>query len=686
MAYPQKTFAETKVHPGSLVGRRREIVSSTTLIYQLNVLKETGRYDAFKLGWHPSYSDPPLVWPIPNHLFWDSDVAKWIEGACYFLKQHSNSKVEAAVKELVEMIRSAQQPDGYLNIHFTVVEPTKRFTNLRDFHELYNAGHLIEAALAHQDLYNNDRFLETLLRYVDLLCATFGKGLNQLPGYPGHPEIELALLRLYEYTKDRKHLELATFFLTERGNPKGWYDRHYYDVESERRGDDPNKPPAYYPERRCLWYHQAQAFIAEQQTIEGHAVRAMYLLTAASDLVRVNPQAVDQKFEAAIYRLWDNMVQRKMYVTGGIGAMKRWEGFGLDYFLPQGTDEGGCYAETCAGIGVMMFAERLLQVRSNNNHAFMHFLANASAQLKLDGHFADVMELCFYNAVLTSMSHDGKRFTYSNQLASSDEELSQREEWFTCACCPPNVSRILGQIGGYVWSHHDKPDESSSEITVHLYVPSTLSFQVGSDTVELIQESEWPWGNGDIKFTLKTALPKVALRIPGWADSYKLSAECSTASTKNGYLDIPPNWLSQNSTFTLSIPLEPRLIAPHPFANQTTLSLARGPIVYCVEDADNPWVSDHFKAVQLDPRCKIEERSVYDDASGDSFVGLTVSDGASAIDLQKLQASPAVDAQASQHATPIKELQFVPYYFRANRGGKGQMRVGLRRAAPSAGK
>ncbi|KAK3679576.1 hypothetical protein LTR37_021402 [Vermiconidia calcicola] len=596
------------------------------------------------LDGHPSYSDPPLVWPIPKHLFWDSDVAKWIEGACYFLKQQSNSEVEAAVKELVEMIRSAQQPDGYLNIHFTVVEPTKRFTNLRDFHELYNAGHLIEAALAHRDLYNNDRLLETLLKYVDLLCATFGQGVNQLPGYPGHPEIELALLRLYDHTKDRKHLELATFFLTERGNPNGWY-------------------------------HQAQAPITEQQTIEGYAVRATYLLTAASDLVRVNPQAVDQKFEVAIYRLSDNMVQRKMYVTGGIGAMKRWEGFGLEYFLPQGTDEGGCYAETCAGIGVMMFAERLLQ-------------ANASVQIKLDGRFADVMELCLYNAVLTSMSHDGKRFTYSNQLASSDEELSQREEWFTCACCPPNVSRILGQIGGYVWSHHDKPDESSSEITVHLYVPSTLNFQVGSDTVELIQESEWPWGNGDIKFTLKTALLKVALklRIPGWANSYKLSAECSTASTKNGYLDIPPNWLSQNSTFTLSKPLEPRLIAPHPFTNQTTLSLARGPIVYCVEDADNPWVSDHFKAVQLDPRCKIEERSIDDDASGDSFVGLTVSDGASAIDLQKLQASPAVDAQASQHATPIKELQFVPYYFRANRGGKGQMRVGLRRAAPSAGK
>lgn len=226
----------------------------------------------------------------------------------------------------------------------------------------YNAGHLIEAALAHQDLFQNNDLMDPILKYVDLISTTFGREVNQAPGYPGHPEIELALLRLYDRTGDPKHLKLAKYFLTERGNPKGWYGRHYYDVEAERRGDDPNKRPAFYPERRCLWYHQAHEPLALQQTVEGHSVRAMYLLTAAADLVRVDNQCLEKEIFAAITRLWDNMVQCKMYCTGGIGAIKQWEGFGLNHFLPQGTDEGGCYSETCASIGVMMLAERLLRV------------------------------------------------------------------------------------------------------------------------------------------------------------------------------------------------------------------------------------------------------------------------------------------------------------------------------------
>jgi DUF1680 family protein len=341
--------------------QRRDAVSSQTLLYQLDVLKKTGRYDAFKLKWHSSYDDPPNVWPVPNHLFWDSDIAKWLEGACYFLHDQKHSDIEAAVHELVAMIRSAQQPDGYLNIHFTVVAPGKRFTNLRDLHELYNAGHLIEAALAHQDLYQNNQLLEPLLKYVDLLCETFGPGEGQVHGYPGHPEIELSLLRLYNRTKSLKHLELAQYFILERGNPKGSNGKHYYVAEAENRNDDPNQRPAYWPDMDCLWYYQAHKPIVEQESVEGHSVRAMYLLTAAADLVLLQP-ATQSQLLTAVQRLWRNMIDKKMYVTGGIGAMKKWEGFGIDYFLPQSTDEGGCYSETCAAIGVMMLAERLLQV------------------------------------------------------------------------------------------------------------------------------------------------------------------------------------------------------------------------------------------------------------------------------------------------------------------------------------
>lgn len=375
---PQTTFVNTKFDPDSFCGRKREVVFQNTLLYQLKVLKDTGRYDAFKLKWHPSYSDEPDVPPIPNHLFWDSDVAKWIEGACYFLQERQHAEIEAAVHELVDMIRSAQQPDGYLNIHFTVVEPEKRFSNLRDLHELYNAGHLVEAALAHEQLFKNDKLLAPLEKYVDLLHATLGPHPGQLHGYPGHPEIELALLRLYKRTRNPKHLALAAYFLDERGNAAGADgSRHFYDAESEKRGERFNERPHYYPQRRAYWYQQAHVPIVEQQTIEGHSVRAMYLLTAAADLVGI--ESGQEELGRAVLRLWENMVGKKMYLTGGIGAIKQWEGFGIDYFLPQGTDEGGCYAETCASIGVMMLAERMLRVSAVGIGRFCRVRADSFA-------------------------------------------------------------------------------------------------------------------------------------------------------------------------------------------------------------------------------------------------------------------------------------------------------------------
>lgn len=206
--------------------------------------------------------------------------------------------------------------------------------------------------------------LDTLVKYVALLCDTFGPGCDQKHGYPGHPEIELSLLRLYEITKDPKHLKLAQYFIDERGNPDGPGGKHYYDVESAARGESLWQRPNSWPMARSYWYQQAHKPILEQDTIEGHSVRAMYLLTAVADLDRYCNR---QEYRDALVRLWDNMVEKKMYLTGGAGAMDQWEGFGIDYFLPQSTDEGGCYAETCASVGVMMLAERMLQVSPSPN-------------------------------------------------------------------------------------------------------------------------------------------------------------------------------------------------------------------------------------------------------------------------------------------------------------------------------
>jgi DUF1680 family protein len=363
---------------------------------------------------------------------------------------------------------------------------------------------MIEAALSHHQYYQDDLFLGPIMKYISLLRTTFGTGQNQIHGYPGHPEIELALLRLYSATGNEDAYALARYFLEERGNPSGVNGRHYFDVEAEARGDAPWMRPDAYPKAKSYWYSQAHQPILEQQTIEGHAVRAMYLLTGAADLVcldKANDQSLgDRRYQwyDAIKRLWDNMVDKKSYLTGGIGAIKQWEGFGIDYFLPQGTDEGGCYAETCAAIGVVMLAERLLHV-------------------DLDSRYADVMELCLYNAILTSMSLDGKTFTYTNQLASSDQDKSTREEWFECACCPPNLARLFGSLGGYLWDYGGTKEDAF--VNVHLYTTATLAFTIEGEEVIVKQSSAWPT-EGKISFTIQappTLQLTLRLRVPQWA-------------------------------------------------------------------------------------------------------------------------------------------------------------------------
>lgn len=256
MSNPQDSFVHTEFQVDSFWARKRNVVLKNTIPFQLDMLKTTGRYDAFDLKWHSIYDSPPLTWPVPKHLFWDSDVGKWIEGLAYFgdLEKEDNTTLDQAADELVRKIIKAQQPDGYVNIHFTVVAPRERFSNIRDLHELYNAGHLIEGALAHQLRFRSYEFMKPMEDYIDLLHKTFGPGPDQRHGYPGHPEIELALIRFYKRTGNEKALSLATYFLEERGNPNSVDGkRHYYDVEAEARGESEYTAPSYYPAARSYW-------------------------------------------------------------------------------------------------------------------------------------------------------------------------------------------------------------------------------------------------------------------------------------------------------------------------------------------------------------------------------------------------------------------------------------------------
>ncbi|RGP76922.1 hypothetical protein FLONG3_5005 [Fusarium longipes] len=664
MSHPQSTFRHTTFVPGSVLFRRRTTVAKTTLHTQLKRLRETGRYDCFKLQWHDIYDDKSM-WPVPFHLFWDSDIAKWIEGACYFLHDEFDAEIDAAVKELVDTIRGAQQDDGYLNVHYTVVEPGKRWSNLQDMHELYNAGHLIEAAIAHHQYYKNTLLLEPVEKYVTLIHNTFGPGDSQLHGYPGHPEIELALFRLYQATGSQTAYDLSRYFIEERGNKTGQAGEHYFEWESKQRGQSLYQRPDSYPEHASHWYCQAHKPILEQDTVEGHSVRAMYLLTAVADMVSIDKQSLQASsdWKNTLYRLWNNMVDKKMYLTGGIGAIKQWEGFGRDYFLPQSTDEGGCYAETCASIAVMMLAERLLHI-------------------DLDGRFADIMELCLYNNVMTSMSLDGKAFTYVNQLGSSESDKSVREEWFWCACCPPNVTRLYGSLGGYLWDFGED-SEGEAFINVHLYTKASLKFEAAGNEITFEQDSDWPW-DGIVKFRLsapESLRTKIRLRIPGWSkNQYNVSPEPSQGSInlQKGYLTLDSAYIAKNPNFSLEIGnFTPRYIAPHPYTNQRTLTLARGPLVYCMEDIDNKWETNHFKDVGLTPSAGVEEEKKT--VGDEMYVALNTNCWRRSLKETEAGACPGLSVDAQEGTGVQMEANFVPYYLRANRGGDGHMRVGLNR-------
>ncbi|OTA70433.1 glycoside hydrolase family 127 protein [Hypoxylon sp. EC38] len=670
MSHPQTLFSQTSFHGPSLLHSRRTTIARATVKAQLKKLKETGRYQCFSLKHQPIYDDRSR-WPCPEPTYWDSDVAKWIEGACYLLAEEYDAEIDAAVRELADMIKGAQQEDGYLNTWFTITGIENRWTNIRDQHELYNAGHLIEAALAHSNYYKNNLLIETLEKYVKHISTVIGPGPDKKHAYPGHPETELALLRLYTATGNKDAYELAKFFVEERGNPTGQEGLPYYDWERRRRGDSPYKRPDSYQMHDSNWYNQAQAPILEQKSVEGHAVRAMYLLTGVADLLcldelGVKPYEHKSEYFEALSRLWNNMVDKKMYLTGGIGSMWQWEGFGIDYFLPQGSEEGGCYNETCASIGVIMLAERLLH-------------------LDLNSKYADIMELCLYNAVMTGLSLEGTAFTYVNQLASSEADKNQRQDWFETSCCPPNVMRLFGCLGGYLWDYGGSGKDAY--VNVHLYTKAKVTFQVEDQEITLEQKSNWPW-EGNILFQLQAPLSTnvtVKLRIPSWTRrKFTLTPSHKAAKIEKGYLVLTPAYTSANRAFSIQIDgFKPRFISPHPYTNQNTLTLARGPLIYCVEDVDNAWEQDHFRNVGIKSDSEVTESDEEIDQIGERYIALRSVGWIRKIDDRaESEGESGVEPGSSLPQTVLveqKDLTFIPYYLRANRGGRGHMRVGLLR-------
>jgi len=520
---------------------RQEANRAVSIPHILAMCRQTGRVDAFRLDWRPGDPNPP-------HIFWDSDVAKWIEAAAYSLATRPDKRLEAEVDEIIDLIVAAQQTEGYLNIHFTVVEPEKRWANLRDWHELYCAGHLIEAAVAYWQATGKRALLDAVCRYADYIGSVFGRGKGKKRGFPGHEELELALVKLFRATGEQRYLKLSKFFVDERGRKP-----HYYDKEAKERGDDPKTWWA-----RDYSYNQSHVPVREQDEALGHSVRAMYLYSGMAD---VAAETGDEELRTACKRLWASAVERKMYVTGGVGSAHQGEKFTADYDLPNES----AYAETCAAIGLVYFAHRMLQ-------------------LEADGKYADVLEQALYNGVLSGVGVRGDRFFYVNPLASAGGH--HRQEFFGCACCPPNLARLIAELGSYVYA------TSGNALYVNLYVGGEGETEVAGWPMTLHQETCYPW-EGAVKLTVELGQPTkfdVRLRLPGWCRAFSLEVNDEPVEPRltKGYASLKREWQDGDVVeLCLDMPVERIVANPAVVEDAGKVALQRGPLVYCLEQCDH---------------------------------------------------------------------------------------------------
>jgi len=523
---------------------RVETNRQTTLDIQYNHLIETGRI----AGLDPRYKPGDHT---AHHPFWDSDIAKWMETAAYALATQPDPELEAKLDAVIEKFAELQGDDGYTNSWITAVEPSKRFANLRDTHELYCAGHLIEAAVAHFRATGKRHFLDIVCRYADYIDSVFGRDEGKLRGYPGHEEIELALVKLFDVTGNERYLRLAEYFIDERGQQP-----HYFDIEARRRGED---PAAW--RHKSYEYNQSHVPVREQSHVVGHAVRAMYLYCGMADIARLTG---DTGLVDACERIWSDVTRRHLYLTGGIGQSRTNEGFTKTYDLPEET----AYCETCAAIGLVLWNHRMLQLTG-------------------EGRFADCMERGLYNGTISGVSLTGDRFFYDNPLASAGGH--HRQEWFNCACCPGNISRLIASVSGFYYSVTD------DAVWIHLYGAGEAHVSVAGCQVKIKQGTAYPW-DGDVTISVNpehSADFGLALRIPGWCRRAELSVNGQPLEgvvARKGYVTVKRRWRSGDTlVLALEMPVERMYANPKVRSTNGKVALQRGPVVYCLEQVDNPF-------------------------------------------------------------------------------------------------
>ena len=533
----QIDFSHVKINDNFWSPRLSKHVSATLPVCIDQIENQTGRIRNFENAAKGEGEHSGI-------FFDDSDVYKALEGMAYSLINNPDPELEKKADEWIDKFAAAQQPDGYINTFYTLTGLDKRWTNM-DKHEMYCAGHMIEAGVAYYQATGKRKLLDVCIRMTDHMMSQFGPGKRHW--VPGHEEIELALVKLYQTTQEQKYLDFAYWLLEERGHGHG------------TMGDEGKWNPVYY---------QDIVPVRQLTDISGHAVRCMYLYCGMADVAALKN---DTGYIAAMDRLWDDVVHRNMYITGGIGSSRDNEGFTEDYDLPN-LD---AYCETCASVGMVLWNQRMNQLTG-------------------DSKYIDILERSLYNGALAGISLGGDRFFYVNPLESKGDH--HRQEWYGCACCPSELSRFLPSIGNYIYASSD------DALWVNLYIGNTGQIRIGETDILLTQETDYPW-DGSVKLTISTSQPlekEIRLRIPDWCKTYDLSINGKriNVSEEKGYAVIK-DWKSQDViALDMDMPVEIVAADPHVKENFGKRAIQRGPLVYCMEEIDNPV---YFDQIQLSP-------------------------------------------------------------------------------------
>lgn len=627
--YYSVQFSDVKV-TGKFWRERLETILTRTIPSQLKMLAESDIRGSIKLPKPvPEITQPRRCDGFTVQMFWDSDIGKWIEAASYALSHRRDPVIECEIEEIIDDLEAAQAEDGYLNCWYLQREPENKWTNLRDNHELYNAGHLLEGAVAYFQSTGRDRFLNIMERYVDHIKSVFGP--NKKRGYPGHQEIEIALIRAFHATKKQKFIELASYFINERGNTNGI--SHYFDIEASKRGDERKN---YF--HQTYEYNQSHLPVRSQKKVVGHAVRAMYMYSAMADLAA---DTNDNALKEACETLWSDVTKRRMYVTGAFGPSSDNEGFTKDYDLPNDTS----YAETCASVAMIFWASRMLN-------------------LDLDAKYADVLERCLFNNTLAGLSLDGESYFYDNKLES--DGTHSRWRWHSCPCCTMNVSRLIASVASYFTS------KSKDEFVFHLYGGVETTVSLSGVNVLIKETSNYPW-NGDITIHVEPETHcefLLSLRIPYWCSSAKVTVngEDCESSIERGYFKIHRNWKIGDEV-KLYLKMEPQRIYSNPNVNENLgrVALQCGPLIYCIEQNDH---QDGLDMIRISPEAKLR-LEVKDGDLG--MVNLIKTTG-SAIDTSDWSSELY---RNKKHNEVSVNVTAVPYYLWCNRG-PNKMKVWIR--------